>query len=177
MTVRLIGNIGARPVRARLAGTVMRLSLAAGFLLAGCKDTGSRCLSLADEGNLAAAHACYNGVLKSNPGDAQVWHKAGLLLAIDGRYAAAQSRFLKAVELKPDFAEAWYNLGLNYQNYLGDTTRAIECLDRAIKIKPDYLLAWKQKCMLREMSGRMNVLERVLDSVECREKLGQLIQP
>jgi tetratricopeptide (TPR) repeat protein len=171
----------------------MRLSLAAGFLLAGCKDTGSRCLSLADEGNLAAAHACYDDVLKSNPGDAQVWHNAGLLLAIDGRYAAAQRYFLKTVNLKPGYAEAWYNLGLNY-HHLKDPKNAIECFDRAIRLKPDYLPAWKQKCLLLEMSGGLFGItpadslwkikrglsrgtNELLELVECREKLGQLIQP
>jgi tetratricopeptide (TPR) repeat protein len=189
MTISSIGNIGAKPVRTRLAGTLMRLAMTTGVLLAGCKETGSRCLPLADEGNFAAAHACYNNVLKSSPGDAEVWHNAGLLLAIE------------AVKLKPGFAEAWYNLGLNYQHYQGNTAKALECLDRATRLKPDYLLAWKNKCLFLSMSeGIMSegtfisegtfrpkrpfrpgstafIIERTAQMEECQEKLRQLTRP
>jgi len=194
-------TIAIGSVKARQPGAFMRFALTAGVLLAGCKATGSRCLSLADEGRFPEAHACYQTALKSDPGNAEIWHNAGSLLAIDGRYAQAQRHFLKAVELNPDYAEAWYDLGLNYQNGLGQYEKALECLDRATRIKPDYLQAWKIKCSLLALSGGILsegrflpesayppgrnfmpnrtsfFLERSAQMEECREKIRELTRP
>jgi len=166
--------------------------MTAGLLLAGCRETGSRCLSLADEGRFPEAHACYQKVIKSNPGNAEIWHNAGLLLAIDGQYAAAQRCFLKTVDLKFNYPEAWYNLGLNY-HHLKDPKNAVECFDRAIRQKPDNLPAWKQKCLLLGMSGGLfgitpadslwmtkrgvsSKTGELLELEECRQKFPELIR-
>ena len=50
----------------------------------------------------------------------------------------------KAIDIKVDYQEAWNNLGQALCN-VGEWYEAIACFDQAIKIQPDYGLAYYNK--------------------------------
>lgn len=58
-----------------------------------------------------------------------------------GRHEDAKALFLKALELDSVYVEAWSNLGAA-QLALKDTTEAIHSYQNAVKLKPDFILAY-----------------------------------
>ncbi len=86
-------------------------------------------------GNLPAARACYEKVLRDDPRHAQALHLLGLVYTSTGRIEEGIALFKKCLVLEPRFAEAHSNLGnaLLAQN---KAREAIEAHQRALAISP-----------------------------------------
>jgi len=65
--------------------------------------------------------------------------------------AAAQQAFSEALQLNPDYEEALYNLAKGRKE--SDPANAIELLERAISIDPDYFLAHQELGTLYHRAG------------------------
>jgi tetratricopeptide (TPR) repeat protein len=69
----------------------------------------------------------------------------------NGNPKKAADIFLEYLELGPTNHVVWHNLGIAYL-LQKDVKQAIPCLEKAIKLKPDYDLAKKNLQMARTMS-------------------------
>jgi tetratricopeptide (TPR) repeat protein len=67
-----------------------------------------------------------------------------------GEYAAASELFNKVLSVVPAHLQSWGNLGLAYAG-LGEKVRALECLNKALAIDPDYELAIVNKALVEEL--------------------------
>jgi tetratricopeptide (TPR) repeat protein len=70
---------------------------------------------LIQKGDLAGAQMELNELLKSTPGDPNVWNLLGVVQAQQSNYHGAESSFQKALTLAPGFTGAYMNLGHLYQ--------------------------------------------------------------
>lgn len=68
-----------------------------------------------------------------------------------GDSAAAQAAFKDALQIDPQYEEALYNFGAMQEE--SNPTRAVERLEKAIEIDPDYSIAHQRLGILRHRSG------------------------
>jgi tetratricopeptide (TPR) repeat protein len=92
---------------------------------------------LAQEGELAAAAACYRRLLLHEGPDAEVFFNLANVLQAMGETQAAIERFHDAVSLDPEFTDAWNNLG-NLLAQTGELQEARYAYRRAVDVEPDY---------------------------------------
>jgi len=103
-------------------------------------------------GDLAQAEACYLTLLEALPGNADIWHLAGVLAFQQGRIGPAVERYQKAIELKPGFVQALNNLGIAHK-LAGRLQHAADAFAAALEADPAYASAAYNLGLLREAIG------------------------
>jgi tetratricopeptide (TPR) repeat protein len=96
-------------------------------------------LSLHKLGDLAAARAEFERILKSNAAsanNANLWFAYGLVCQDAHDVPAAVMAYRRALELSPELAEAYVNLGICLQQ-TGDITAAKAMFGSAMRLRPD----------------------------------------
>jgi hypothetical protein len=99
-----------------------------------------RALGVHQQGDLHAAEALYQQVLRTEPTNALAQHYLGVIAYQQLRFDEARTMIERALvgnERQPDFHN---NLGLVLQR-LGEVDRAIWCFEQARVLKPDYVEA------------------------------------
>jgi tetratricopeptide (TPR) repeat protein len=91
--------------------------------------------------NRAARVAC-ELARRHNPNDAQTAANLGYLYWAEGRTLDAVAHYEEAIRLNPLYEVAWNNLGVILLDSTQQIHRAIHCLESAIALKDDYLLAF-----------------------------------
>jgi len=103
-------------------------------------------------GDLAQAEACYLTLLEPLPGNAELWHLAGVLAFQQGRIEPAIERYARAIELKPGFGQALNNLGIAHK-LAGRLQHAADAFAAALEADPAYAPAAYNLGLLREAIG------------------------
>lgn len=104
------------------------------------------------EGNYREALKSYDAILRHNPNFYNAYFNKGYIyLEYLNEYDSAQMMFSRVVEINPAGYKAYLNRGLAYERQ-GDLQRAIEDINVALKMKPDYDLAAEAKT---RVSGKM----------------------
>jgi tetratricopeptide (TPR) repeat protein len=79
-------------------------------------------------------------VAGSTTGKSPEWFQRGLARTDAQRHAAAAAAYRVAVKLDPTNEDAWNNLGLSLAE-LGYRSQAVEMFERALRLKPDDVVA------------------------------------
>ncbi|HST02040.1 MAG TPA: tetratricopeptide repeat protein, partial [Usitatibacter sp.] len=103
-------------------------------------------------GDLAQAEACYLTLVEALPGNADLWHLAGVLAFQQGRIPPAIERYRKAVALKPGFVQALNTLGIAHK-LAGEMQLAADAFAGALQADPSYASAAYNLGLLREAVG------------------------
>ncbi len=93
------------------------------------------------QGNLSEALSDFQAALQSEPGDAQVNFKIGLLKGLSGDSTGASAAFQRALQTQPDFPEAHFNLGLTIiarSKNAPDWPKALDEFKSALALRPNY---------------------------------------
>ena len=134
-------------------------------------------------GELAQAEACYLTLLENLPGNADLWHLAGVLAFQQGRIPPAIERYRKAVALKPGFVQALNNLGIAHK-LAGELQLAADAFAGALQADPSSASAAYNLGLLREAVGDDPGAEQVYrmalqgrpDWAAARGNLGNLLR-
>ncbi|MEK6777903.1 MAG: tetratricopeptide repeat protein [bacterium] len=78
-----------------------------------------------------------------------------------GEYSDASELFNRVLSVEPNHMQSWGNLGLAYAG-LGEKARALECLNKALEIDPDYEVAIVNKALVE----RLDQGERIEGNIE-----------
>ena len=97
-------------------------------------------LALHQEGRLAQAQALYQGILASQPDNADALHLLGVVASQSGDYARALELIDRAIAINPRDAAFHCNRG-NALKELRRPAEALASYDQAIRLKPDYAVA------------------------------------
>jgi predicted O-linked N-acetylglucosamine transferase (SPINDLY family) len=100
-------------------------------------------------GELAQAEGCYLTLLEALPGNADLWHLAGVLAFQQGRLEPAIERYGKALALRPAFAQAFNSLALALKQS-GRVDEAARALAAALEAQPGYGAAAYNLALIRE---------------------------
>ena len=92
-------------------------------------------LDLQKAGKLAEAGACYERILRREPGNATVLHLLGVIRLATGRIGESVVLFRRCLSLRPQFPEALTNLGRALLA-LNKPLEALEAHERALTINP-----------------------------------------
>lgn len=104
------------------------------------------------EGEYRKALKSYDAILRHNPNFYNAYFNKGYIyLEYLDIYDSAQMMFTRVVEINPAGYKAYLNRGLAYERQ-GDLQRAIEDINKALKMKPDYDLAAEAKS---RVAGKM----------------------
>ena len=68
-----------------------------------------------------------------------------------GEYAVARELFNRVLAVEPTHMQSWGNLGLVHAG-LGEKVRALECLNKALAIDPDYEVAIVNKALVERLA-------------------------
>ena len=93
-------------------------------------------------GNLSAARAHFETVLRVRADDAQVHNNFANLLREAEDFEAAIEHYRRALEIKPDYLDALINLGLA-QKAIGQAVLARATFQSAIRLAPESRKAWQ----------------------------------
>jgi hypothetical protein len=108
--------------------------------------------SLQEQGNLQEAINHYSRAIELNPRYRRAYYNRALSYQTLKDMAHAERDYLEALTIEPDNAKTHHNLGivwLEQQRY----TEALEALNRAIKIDPDYAIAYLNRSAAKEAMG------------------------
>lgn len=124
-------------------------------------------------GNVASAQKSLENYVRQRPNDSRGCIVLGLTLAgKPEQLEIARKQFNHCIEIDPNNFEAKYQLGLSYKTQ-GDTAKAIQYLEEATKLAPDYALALRDLGTLylqaNEEAKARTVLEKsvALDSKDA----------
>jgi tetratricopeptide (TPR) repeat protein len=78
-------------------------------------------------------------------------------------FGSAISLFKRVLETDPKHVQSWGNLGLAYAS-IGEKGKALECLDKALELDPEYEIAAVNRIGIEKM-GDGERLEAEIDSV------------
>jgi tetratricopeptide (TPR) repeat protein len=113
--------------------------------------------------NLQAAETSLNRFAELRPNDARGCLALGLTYAAQAdKLENAQRQLQKCVAANPKNYEAKYQLGLSYKTQ-GETAKAIEFLEAAVKDSPNYALALRDLGAVYLQSGAENKARIVLE--------------
>jgi protein O-GlcNAc transferase len=101
------------------------------------------------------AVACFESILRIDPGHAEAHNNLGTAFQAGGDLTSAQKSFARAVHFKPNHAEAHFNLG----NILGrkrEFEAAIESYNRSLEFKPDYAEAHNNLGSVLKEAGELD---------------------
>jgi Flp pilus assembly protein TadD len=113
--------------------------------------------------NLTAAENSLNRFIEFRPRDARGCLALGLTFAAQAdKLEVARRQFERCLETNPNNYEAKYQLGLSYKTQ-GETTRAVEYLEDAVKLSPDYAIALRDLGAVYLQSGAETKARVVLE--------------
>ena len=104
-------------------------------------------------GQLKAALAGYDALLKAEPNHAEAWHYSGLLLFQAGHPEPGRARVQRAAELGGQAPDVFVNLA-RIEQHLGHYPAAILALQRALRLAPNLSDAWANLAELQLRAGR-----------------------
>ena len=116
----------------------------------------------AEDGELEAAVAKLDEVLRQNPGWLPALLRRGDFHRRLGRMAAASRDLERAVELATSDPEPRYRRGLLRRD-LRDLQGALEDFDRALSLDPDFAAAFVARGAIYQAAGRHDAAERDFD--------------
>ncbi|MBL8644624.1 MAG: tetratricopeptide repeat protein [Rhodospirillaceae bacterium] len=104
------------------------------------------------DGRLDEAEAVYRKIIATDANDADAHHLLGLIALSRRAFDVAANRIAEAVRLNPrdERYHLNYATALRGQDRLAD---ALEALDRALEIKPDYIEAWFNRGVMLAQGG------------------------
>jgi putative PEP-CTERM system TPR-repeat lipoprotein len=109
----------------------------------------------------AKARTALDAAVAAGRGRADVVNAAGLLLLESQSFPEALERFRRAAEVEPTNASYWLNVGRS-QLAMDQRDAARESLDRALKIRPDWIPAESMRVLLElRTNGAASAIERV----------------
>ncbi len=114
------------------------------------------------EGNLAAALALYDAIIRAKPDLEEVYSNRGVVLRDLRRFEAALESFNRAIEINPALAEAYNNKGFVLIE-LGRLAEALASLDHSIRLRSDFPDAHNNRGVALR---RMNQLTEALKSYD-----------
>lgn len=113
------------------------------------------------------ASECFDKALTINQEHPMALLGKGRILDETNRHTEATQYYDRVLETNPEDARVWYAKGVNmfYRGLYGgeNTFGSIECLDKALQIKPRLLRAWDYKGMALADIGRYE------EAIECYE--------
>ncbi len=178
-TLRLLAFLLIAGAPATLPQSPLPAANGSGLLLQGNREEAL--------GRFPAALGDYESALRSNPGNAQLALRIGLLEGEEGDFVDAVAAFKRAVQIQPNFAEAHYNLGLalvaNSPN--GPIwTEALIQFRAALASRPDYSQAANMAgvCLLKsgDISAAISQLKDAVKedprSAEAHFNLGRALE-
>lgn len=98
-----------------------------------CETLAEKAAEMWKAENYIDADKLYRQAIDCDPENPQIWNDFGEMNYEAGSIESADSAFSEALELDPSFAPAWKNYGIMAIDN-EDYTRALECLEKAIKI-------------------------------------------
>ncbi len=104
-------------------------------------------------GKYNQALACFNQVVKSDPGHETAWANRGVTLAELGFYNEALVSFDRALAIRPESARILTNKGLTLFE-LGRYQESAVCYDRAVKIDPLLEEVWRYRAEVLNELGQ-----------------------
>jgi len=122
----------------------------------------SEALGLHQQGQLDAAHALYQKVLKIRPKHPDTLQLMGTLALQRGQYADAIDWIQRSLKLNGRNASAWNNLGLSYKK-LGRFEEALGAFDRALAVQKDLSDALFNRASVLAELGRFEDAKNMYD--------------
>src|SRR3954467_3342094 len=92
-------------------------------------------------GRLAEARALLENIVRQDPRNVEALYHVGSILLQQQQFAEATDWFMRAVVVKPDMPEIHSNLAHAFRS-TGRIDEAAAALERAVKLRPNYALAW-----------------------------------
>lgn len=132
-----------------------------GKLVAKAQEDTRRGVELHRAGDLEAARARYEEVMRNAPGFPDVWHFHGLLQHQGGDTAAGIREIQHALKLAPRYADAWANLAI-LQLAQSDHLGCEASLQRVLKLTPRAIEPRITLARLRRALGRSDEAESEL---------------
>ncbi len=130
--------------------SVFVLSLALALLSLATLSTGAptdefeRAVELYEGRKLDEALALFEKLVAKNPQDGESWLWIGTILIEKGEFKEAAGALQKAIQLSLSAslqATALVNLGVAYQSFGEPIAKAVDCYEKAIRLKPDLMEA------------------------------------
>jgi len=118
---------------------------------------------LLDQGRLADAAQSFENAVQIDPTHGPSWNGLGLSLRGLDRWDEAYKALREATTHAAAYHQAWFNYGNLLRDYKRDLDGAEAALRQAIKLKPDYALAWNTRSIILGDLGR---IEDALDASE-----------
>ena len=100
-----------------------------------------------------------------DPGYARAYTHLGIAFSANGNRQRAVEYHHRAIELDPYMSPAHFNLAVDYVN-LGMTAEAIDHLDTAIGLDPDYVKALHFLSQIHKNQGDIDIAIELEDRVE-----------
>ena len=119
--------------------------------------------ALAQLGRHQEVMACYDEMIRLNPGDAEAHYNKGILLAALDKHQEAIECYDEAIRLNPNHADAYYNKGKSLTDY-NRHSEDIGCYDEAIRLDPNYTAAFYNKGILFVALGKRE------EAMECYDE-------
>lgn len=112
-----------------------------------------KAIELQNIGALNEAEDIYLKMLQAMPENSDVWNLLGLTAQSKGDLKRANDCFLSAIRFSPKpFAPYFFNLGLAYRA-LGKKKEALDALQQAVKLQPDFKEGWNFLGLAQEETG------------------------
>ena len=111
-----------------------------------------------------------------NPTDSRAKYYLGNFLYDRCRHREAIEQWERSTELDPSFSVAWRNLGIGYFNVLGDTGKARDAFDKAIRVNPEDARVFYERDQLWKRIGeapqnRLNEFDKFATLISRRDDL------
>ena len=117
----------------------------------------NKAIELHNMGAMAEAMDLYQKILQAMPENSDVWNLMGLISQSKDEHIKAVDSFLNAIKFSPKpFAPYFFNLGLSYKS-LNKKSEAIESLEKAISLDPNFKEAWNFLGIVLEEIGEHNL--------------------
>lgn len=104
-------------------------------------------------GDLDAATADYNKVLKYDPTNKYAFYNLALIDSANGNDGLAEAKYRLALESDPNYEPALFNLAILRTN-ADDPDEAMELYKRAVDVEPGDASAWLNLGLLQRANGQ-----------------------